>query len=127
MQKGYFLKKSDGSPYLLNSISIDMTIVDLSNPEAWEWVKQIVIQNLIKEAGAWGWMHDFGEYNPLDAVYFDGSDPITAHNDYPRQWAKVVKEAIEESGVEHKDQIVPFMRSGDSRSPADTTLFWMGD
>jgi alpha-glucosidase len=48
-------------------------------------------------------MHDFGEYNPLDAVYFDGSEPITAHNDYPRQWAKVVKEAIEESGVEHKD------------------------
>ena len=80
-----------------------MTIIDLSNPEAYDWMKKIIIENLIGEAGAWGWMHDFGEYNPLDAVYFDGRDPITAHNDYPAQWAKVVKEAIKESGVDHSD------------------------
>lgn len=103
VQNGYFLKKADGSPYLLKSVSIDMTIVDLSNPEAYDWMKKIIIENLIGEAGAWGWMHDFGEYNPLDAVYFDGRDPVTAHNDYPAQWAKVVKEAIKESGVDHSD------------------------
>jgi hypothetical protein len=25
---------------------------------------------------AGGWMHDFGEYLPFDAVMFDGSDPV---------------------------------------------------
>jgi alpha-glucosidase len=127
VQNGYFLKRADGSPYLLKSVSIDMAIVDLTNPDAWTWVKRIIKENLIEEAGAWGWMHDFGEYNPLDAVYHNGMDPLTAHNDYPHLWAKVVKEAIAESGVSHSDQIVPFMRSGNSLSPADTRLFWMGD
>jgi len=119
--------KNDGTPYLIQSVSIEMAIVDLTNPEAWDWVKKMIQNNLIKEAGAWGWMHDFGEYNPLDAKYFDGVDPFINHNDYPAQWAKVVKEAIEESGVDHADQIIPFMRSASSVSPKDTRLFWMGD
>lgn len=72
-------------------------------------------------------MHDFGEYNPLDSISYDGVDPFLNHNDYPAQWALVVKEAIEESGVDHADQIIPFMRSGSSLSPKDTRLFWMGD
>jgi len=46
-------------------------------------------------------MHDFGEYNPLDSVSFDGVDAFLNHNDYPAQWAKVVEEAIEESSAEH--------------------------
>ena len=103
VQNGYFIKKSDGSPYILKSVSIEMAIVDLTNKEAWEWVKAIIKENLIGEAGAWGWMHDFGEYNPLDAMQADGSDPLMNHNDYPRQWAQVVKEAIAESGVSHAD------------------------
>jgi alpha-glucosidase len=127
IENGYFLKKSDGTPYIMHSVSIEMAIVDLTNEEARTWVKSIIIENLIKEAGAWGWMHDFGEYNPLDAVQADSSDPLTSHNDYPAQWARVVKEAIAESGVAHADQIVPWMRAGNSVSPKDTVLFWMGD
>lgn len=38
-----------------------------------------------------------------------------------------MKEAIEESKVPHAKDIVPFMRSGSTRSPASTRLFWMGD
>jgi alpha-glucosidase len=60
-----------------------MAIVDLTNPEAREWVKKIIQKNLIEEAGAWGWMHDFGEYVPLDSASFDGRDPFINHNDYP--------------------------------------------
>lgn len=50
-----------------------------------------------------------------------------SHNDFPNQWAKVVKEAIEESDVDHAKDIVYFMRSGSTRSPGSTRLFWMGD
>jgi len=73
-------------------------------------------------------MHDFGEYVTLDSKTYDGQDIITkGHNDFPYQWAEVVKEAIEESTAPHAKYIVPFMRSGSTRSPASTKLFWMGD
>lgn len=71
----------------MQSVSIEMAIVDLTNPEARVWIKKIIQDNLIDEAGAWGWMHDFGEYNPLDAATFDGEDAFISHNDYPAQWA----------------------------------------
>lgn len=72
---------------MIKSISIDLGIVDLWNPEAREWFKKIIRKNLIEEAGAWGWMHDFGEYMPLDAHSSCGMDPFLLHNEYPDQWA----------------------------------------
>lgn len=127
IKNGYFIMHQDGSPYLLQSLSIEMAIIDLKNPEAWEWTKKIIQDNLIDEAGAWGWMHDFGEYVPLDSTNYAKDDPFMNHNDFPAQWAKVVKEAIAESKSEHAKEVVPFMRSGSTMSPADTKLFWMGD
>lgn len=72
-------------------------------------------------------MHDFGEYVMFDSVNHLNQDPYLSHNDYPYQWAKVVQEAIEESDVDHAKDIVYFMRSGSTKSPANTRLFWMGD
>lgn len=34
--------KNDGTPYLLQSVSIEMAIVDLTNPDARQWVKNII-------------------------------------------------------------------------------------
>ena len=105
-----------------------MGIVDLTNHKAYKWMKDVIKKNMIEEAGAWGWMHDFGEYTPFDAYPVgNNGDPFRNHNDYPKQWALVVKEAIKESGVAHADQIIPFMRSGATDSPHHTRLFWMGD
>jgi alpha-glucosidase len=87
----------------LKSISIELGIVDLWNPEARTWLKNIIRTNLIEEAGAWGWMHDFGEYMPFDAYSFCGKDPFLLHNEYPDQWTRVVEEAIKESNIEHGD------------------------
>jgi len=100
-------------------------MVDFTNPEAWDWMKSIIKENLVKEASGAGWMHDFGEYLPFDAVLFDGSDPYEYHNQYAADWAAVCKEALAE--VEGGDEVVYFMRSGTSRSPKDTRLYWMGD
>ena len=54
-----------------------MGIVDLTNPKAYKWMKDVIKKNMIEEAGAWGWMHDFGEYTPFDAypVGYNG-DPF---------------------------------------------------
>ena len=126
-ENGFFLKTKSGEDYLVKSGSIILGIVDLWNPEAREWMKHIIRDNIIGEAGAWGWMHDFGEYMPLDAVSFCGKDPFHLHNDYPHQWSLVVEEAIDESGVSHADQILPFMRAGGTKSPDHTRLYWRGD
>lgn len=44
---------------------------------------------MLTEAGAVGWMADFGEYTPMDVVY-DGFDEsaYNYHNRYPYEWAK---------------------------------------
>lgn len=76
-------------------------MIDLTNPAAWEWAKQIVKVNFVEEARSGGWMHDFGEYTPFDAVLFDGTDPMEAHNKYPLQWAMLVEESLSE--VENGD------------------------
>lgn len=79
----------------------------------------------MKEAGASGWMHDFGEYLPFDAVLSDGSDPLEYHSRYVEVWANIAKEAIDELNLEH--ELFYFMRAGTATSPALTSLMWMGD
>ena len=100
-------------------------MVDFTNPDAYNWMKSIIKENMVLEGRAGGWMHDFGEYLPFDAVLFDGSDPYVYHNQYPADWARVCREALDE--VEGGEDIVPFNRSGTGTSPKDTRLFWMGD
>lgn len=77
---GFFIKNAMNETYMIKSVSIDMAIIDLTNPSAWDWTKKIIKENLVGEAKSFGWMHDFGEYMPFDAVVFDGSDPMVAHN-----------------------------------------------
>lgn len=76
-------------------------------------------------AGASGWMADFGEALPYDAVLHSGADPATYHNRYAKEWARLNREVVREAGGE--EEMVFFMRSGYSRSPGWSTLFWLGD
>ena len=100
-------------------------MVDFTNPEAWNWMKSIIKENLIVEGKGAGWMHDFGEYTPFDAVLSDGSDPVIYHNKYTQDWAEVVAEAVSE--VEGGEDIIYFMRAGTGVAPKSTRLYWMGD
>lgn len=71
-EAGYFVKDKKGADYMIKSVSINMAIIDLTNPKARLWAKdKIIKQNILQEARAGGWMHDFGEYLPFDAVLFD--------------------------------------------------------
>ena len=66
-EKGYLVRKADGAPYLIRNSSFYVGMLDLSHPQAREWIKAIIKTNMIGAAGAAGWMNDFGEALPFDA------------------------------------------------------------
>jgi sulfoquinovosidase len=124
-EKGYLVQKHDGSPYLIRNTDFYAGLVDLHNPDARTWIKKVIKDELIAKAGASGWMADFAEAMPFDAKLSDGMDPMTWHNRYTEEWARVNREAIEEAGL--SDEGVCFHRSAFTRSPKYATLFWLGD
>lgn len=73
-------------------------MIDFTNPQAVDWMKAIIKDNLIGEGRAYGWMQDFGEYSPFDLVTSSGEDASFFHNDYPYQWAKITREVQQEIG-----------------------------
>src|ERR671917_2334709 len=92
-RNGYLVKNQDGEPYRITISSFSAALVDLTNPEAWSWIKDIIKEELILN-GVSGWMADFGEGLPYDAVLFSGVDPRSYHNRYAEVWAEVNREAI---------------------------------
>lgn len=123
-KNGYFVKRPDGSDYLFDFGEYDCGVVDLTSEAAYEWYKNVIKTNLIA-LGFKGWMADFGEYLPADAVCADGETGLTAHNRWPMLWARVNREAVEESGL--LGDCVFFMRAGAAGSQRYSTLVWAGD
>ena len=122
-EHGYFVRRPDGSDYLFDFGEYNCGVVDLTDPAAWAWYKNVIKTNLIG-LGFRGWMADFGEYLPADAVCCGGSG-LMLHNAWPVLWAKCNREAVEECGLLGK--CVFFMRSGAAGSQAYATLIWAGD
>lgn len=121
---GFLVKKENGDPYLIKQTSFDAGIIDLTNPACRVWIKEIIKDELIAR-GLKGWMADFAEALPYDAVLFSGESPKDYHNKYTEVWMQINREAIEESG--YGDEMVFFARSGFTQSPKYSTLFWQGD
>ena len=72
---GYLVKQRDGTPYLIRNTDFFAGMVDLSNPMACEWFKSVIKTELIGHAGASGWMADFGEALPFNAVLYWRREP----------------------------------------------------
>lgn len=122
--KGYLVKDNTGEDYVFDAGAFMIGIVDLTNPEAFKWYKEVIKKNMI-EFGLSGWMADFGEYLPTDAVLYNGISAEKMHNLWPVLWAKCNREAIEESGK--LGEIVFFTRSGYSGTGRYSTMMWAGD
>ncbi|KAK3780725.1 hypothetical protein RRG08_050690 [Elysia crispata] len=122
--KGYLVKNSTGGVYLRRSITLIFGQVDLTNPDAYNWYKNVIKTNMI-DLGLGGWMADFGEYLAVDAVLADGRTGMEAHNEWPVLWAKLNREAVEESGK--LGEVVFYTRSGFSGTTKYSTLLWNGD
>ena len=75
--------------------------------------------------GVDGWMADFGEALPYYARLFNDQSGSKYHNKFPVIWSSLNKEIVEE--MNNSDSIIYFCRSGFTKSPGETSLFWLGD
>lgn len=121
----HFVKNDQGEPYLFSGVTFkDTGLADLSNPATREFVKSYMRQAL--DIGFTGWMADFGEWLPHDAVLASGEDPLEAHNRYAGEWARLNKEVLDERASDGVQRLF-FSRAGWLRSNAVTPVVWAGD
>lgn len=123
-EAGYVVKNTKGENYMVTITTFPAAMVDLTNPAAVEWIKNIIKNNMIK-VGLKGWMADFGEYMPTDAVVYSGEKGDEIHNSWPALWAKINREAIEEENM--LGEIFFFTRAGYTDTIRYSTMMWNGD
>jgi len=75
MEKGYLVKKKDGSVWQSDLWQPGMGLVDFTNPEAGAWYQEKL--KTLLDTGVDCFKTDFGERIPVkDIEYFDHSDPV---------------------------------------------------
>ncbi|MCX7024376.1 MAG: alpha-glucosidase [Spirochaetes bacterium] len=121
---GYCIQRPEGGDYLFNAAASPAAMVDLTDPDAFDWIKGVIRDNMIG-IGMSGWMADSGECLPADAVLSSGKSGLAAHNSYPVLWARANAEAVGEAGK--SGETVFFLRSGWSGSARHAAAFWTGD
>lgn len=122
--QGALLKDGDGNTYVYEystSSTFDVSQFDFSSPNGVSAYKALTDEAL--SHGYEGWMEDFGEYTPLDAVDHDGVTGTGFHNRYVRDYHCGVFEATSEVGK----PLARFVRSGWTGSAACSPIVWGGD
>ena len=122
MEKGYFLKRTNGDVWQWDMWQPGMALVDFTNPEACKWYQDKL--EVLLDMGVDCFKTDFGERIPVNCVYSDGSDPKKMHNYYTYLYNKVVYELLEKK--RGKGEAVLFARSatvGGQKFP----VHWGGD
>jgi alpha-D-xyloside xylohydrolase len=121
MEKGYFIRKKDGSVWQWDLWQPGMAIVDFTNPYACKWFSEKLL-NLV-DMGVDCFKTDFGERIPTKVViYYDGSDPEKMHNFYTYLYNRTVFDTLKSANKE----AVVFARSatvGSQKFP----VHWGGD
>lgn len=119
----WLIQSPDGGPYVFTGSSLEPTsLVDLTNPGARAWMGGAM--QAAAQAGLDGWMADFGEWLPDDAVMADGTVGAVAHNRFPLLWSQLnqgVSAAFPDGGV------VYFTRSGWTGQASQIPAMWAGD
>lgn len=121
----YFVHDEEGGVLLLPVTAFDVALLDLTNPQAWDWMKEVLKQEVMGQGRCSGWMVDFAEALPFDAVLASGVSAASYHNQYPVDWMRLNREAVEEAG--RLGDVVLFNRAGHTRTPAYSLLLWQGD
>lgn len=118
---GYLVVDSEGEVLDVDQRGFTAASVDLSNPEAREWLAQAIADEAVAR-GVSGWMADFAEGPPIDAE-IEGADAIDWRVRWPGLWQEVNNRALELS--ELGGAALVWYRSGGTRSAG--VPVWIGD
>lgn len=102
----------------------NMTTADLRSEAGRAYIKAH-LSAAVSEVGLDGWMADFAEWLPTDAVLADGSDARAAHNTYPEEWQRLTREVMDE--LRPDGDWLMFARSGWTGVHEVAMIHWMGD
>ncbi len=102
----------------------NMTTADLNNADTRDYIKAH-LSAAVTEVGLDGWMADFAEWLPIDAVLADASDAAAAHNRYPEAWQRLTREVMDE--LRPDGDWLMFARSGWTGVQSVAMIHWMGD
>ncbi len=126
LEKDYLVHSLDGGIWE-NGFGLDKDIryvhVDLTNPEAYAWLKEKMKIGMIGN-GLSGWMADYGEYLPINSKSAHENN-IEAHAMLPVLWAKLNYELLSETG--NLGKFLIFHRSAGAGSNKYATAYWAGD
>ncbi|HSK98612.1 MAG TPA: alpha-xylosidase [Euzebyales bacterium] len=90
-ERGYLVRRADGTVWQTDDWQAGMGIVDFTNPEACEWYAGKL--HALLDMGVDCFKADFGEKIPTDVAWHDGSDPQRMHNYYSYLYNRTVFEA----------------------------------
>lgn len=97
-------------------------LLDLDHPQARAWA--VGKMRDVIALGADGWMNDYAEWLPTDAVTAAGTG-LERHNVYPVVWQQIAREAIDSVG-DGRERLF-FGRSGWLGTPQLADVIWAGD
>ncbi|WEK55777.1 MAG: alpha-xylosidase [Candidatus Cohnella colombiensis] len=121
-ERGYLVRRKDGSVWQWDKWQAGMGLVDFTNPDAVAWY-QSKLKRLM-DMGVDCFKTDFGERIPTDVVYFDGSDPMKMHNYYTQLYNKAVFDILEQQ--RGKNEAMLFARSA-TAGGQQFPVHWGGD
>ena len=120
--QGFLVRNSSGEPYVIQTVGFPVGLMDLTNPAARDWYAGVIATDVLG-VGATGFMADFGEALPFDAVLYEGT-AAEQHNRYPDLWSQTVRQACELAG---QPECVAFMRSSYLGTTENVPMMWAGD
>ena len=139
-EKGYFLRRPDGSVYVIDyglslaprpdgivreaapgqSWNARVAIIDMSNPDAVRWFQDL--HRPVLRMGADVFKTDFGEDIPRDAHFYNGQTGASMHNLYPLLYNEAVA-AVTREELGHPAVWGRAAVGGSQRTP----ICWSGD
>ncbi|WP_372790702.1 TIM-barrel domain-containing protein [Paraconexibacter sp.] len=125
VKRGVLTKRADGSDYIYDYQGSDrfkVGQVDFTHPDGPAFYGDLLEEAV--EDGHDGWMEDFGEYTPLDAVAHDGGTGEAGHNAYVRQYHAAARLYAR---TRTKRPLARFNRSGWTGSAKESQIVWGGD
>ncbi len=133
LASGYGATRANGSPYVFSNVfepGKRAVQLDFTNAETISWWRTRIRAAL--DAGADGFMQDFGEQTMWDMRFADGTTGSQMHNRYPVVFHRVTREIVEEWHAENPDRTKPmfYVRSGYSGRPGSAayeSANWCGD